>query len=348
MNFFLKSRAVFFLGCVAATSSTQAAISSVTWYQAPPAIISINQAFDVHAVTQTDEPNVGMVFTLYRNGVFLASAEPADEYEIETHVGVYNTGIGSNNTTFTATAQIVTPTTQTLSISAVVNETTPPTIPASLAASSQTATSLTFSWSAATDNVGVTGYEVKYDSTSLGTATGTSRNVTGLLPNIAYAFTVRARDAFGNWSNWATPLSVTLLDTTAPSAPAAFTSPSHTSTSVSLTWSASTDDVAVVAYDIYRTWGGGTVLIGTTAAGTLAFSDTHVLPGTAYAYHAKARDGSGNSSAASSTANVTTDPLTDADGDGIPDALETVFGIQGNPNPSSGSNHNLNPHRPHS
>lgn len=343
MNFLLTRRAALLLGMVVAVPAAHAAISSVTWYQAPPAITTISQSFTIHAVAVTDVPDVGMVLTVYRNGVYLASAEPADEFEIETNVSI-STSIASNNTTFTATATINTPASQ--SISSVVNETTPPTTPTSLAASSQTATSFTLSWTASTDNVGVTGYEVNRDSTSLGTATGTSRGLTGLLPNIAYALTVRARDAFGNWSNWSAPLSVTLLDTTAPSAPASFASPGHTSTSVSLTWSASTDDVAVVAYDIYRTWGGGTLLVGSTAAGTLTFSDTHVLPGTAYTYHAKARDGSGNSSSASATANVTTDPLPDADSDGLPDAFETLFGTTANANPSGEAGHNLKIHRP--
>jgi chitodextrinase len=341
MSFFSKFGAAFLVLGLVAVPAARATITSLAWNQAPPAITTQN--FYVSVSTASDTPEC-VFLVLLRNGVAIGYASP-DEGESDATINVY-TGISGNNTTFMATASECS-SSQTMSISAVVNETTPPTTPANLASSNLTATSLTLSWTASTDNVGVTGYEVRVDATSLGTATGTSRNLTGLLPNIAYSLTVRARDEFGNWSNWSTAFPVTLIDTTAPSAPGAFASPSHTSTSVSLSWSASSDDVGVAGYDIYRTWGGGNVFIGSTTSGTLTFSDIHVQAGGSYAYHAKARDSSGNVSVASGTANVTADAFADSDSDGIPDALETLFGILSHPNPSSNSNHNLMIHRPH-
>jgi chitodextrinase len=73
-----------------------------------------------------------------------------------------------------------------------------PSVPAGLASSNITQTSFTLSWTASTDNVGVTGYEVFRNGVSVGTPTGTSLSVTGLTCATTYPMTVRARDAAGN------------------------------------------------------------------------------------------------------------------------------------------------------
>lgn len=80
-------------------------------------------------------------------------------------------------------------------------DTQPPTVPGNLRLNGETTTSsVPLTWNASTDNVGVTGYEV-FNGTSLATtATGTSATVTGLSPDTAYTFTVKAKDAAGNRS----------------------------------------------------------------------------------------------------------------------------------------------------
>ena len=80
-------------------------------------------------------------------------------------------------------------------------DTEAPSTPGSLTASAITQTTATLDWSASTDNVGVTGYEVFQGSTSLGTVTGTSANITGLTASTTYTFSVRAFDAAGNNSS---------------------------------------------------------------------------------------------------------------------------------------------------
>ncbi|MBB0233057.1 cellulose binding domain-containing protein, partial [Streptomyces calidiresistens] len=81
-------------------------------------------------------------------------------------------------------------------------------------ASDVTSTSVTLGWAAATDNVGVTGYDVVRVSggqrTVVASSTSTSVTVTGLTPGTSYTFAVRARDAAGNVS----PLSGTVAVTT--------------------------------------------------------------------------------------------------------------------------------------
>ncbi|GIO31256.1 MULTISPECIES: carbohydrate-binding protein [Paenibacillus] len=75
----------------------------------------------------------------------------------------------------------------------------PPTAPTNLTVASKTATSVTLSWTASTDNVGVTGYTVCYGTGSVNVG-GTSATISGLTPNTTYSFTVTARDAAGNVS----------------------------------------------------------------------------------------------------------------------------------------------------
>ncbi|GAA4055545.1 cellulase family glycosylhydrolase [Nonomuraea soli] len=88
-------------------------------------------------------------------------------------------------------------------------DTTPPTTPANLAASGTTSNSTNLSWSASTDNVAVTGYEILRGGTQVGTSTTTSFAATGLTPSTAYQFQVRARDAAGNRSGLSTAVNVT-------------------------------------------------------------------------------------------------------------------------------------------
>jgi aryl-phospho-beta-D-glucosidase BglC (GH1 family)/chitodextrinase len=84
-------------------------------------------------------------------------------------------------------------------------DTTAPTVPGQPAASDITATGATLTWSAATDNVGVTAYDVLRATgdgaaTVVGSVSGTRFTATGLSANTRYTFSVRARDAAGNTS----------------------------------------------------------------------------------------------------------------------------------------------------
>ena len=88
-------------------------------------------------------------------------------------------------------------------------DTQAPSVPAGLTSSNVTQTGFTLNWSASTDNVGVTGYEVFRNGISAGTPAGTLINITGLTAGTTHAMTVRARDAAGNWSNQSAPFNVT-------------------------------------------------------------------------------------------------------------------------------------------
>jgi bacillolysin len=92
-------------------------------------------------------------------------------------------------------------------------DTAAPSAPANLAASGTTATTTNLSWTASTDNVGVTGYNVYRGATLVTTVTGTSYTATGLTAATAYTFSVKAKDAAGNLSASSNIVSVTTTGT---------------------------------------------------------------------------------------------------------------------------------------
>ncbi|CND72298.1 chitinase [Mycobacterium tuberculosis] len=88
-------------------------------------------------------------------------------------------------------------------------DTQAPSAPTGLRSTGKTATSVSLAWNAATDNVGVTGYDVYNGGTKAASTTGTSAGIGGLSPETAYTFTVKAKDAAGNTSPASASVSVT-------------------------------------------------------------------------------------------------------------------------------------------
>lgn len=88
-------------------------------------------------------------------------------------------------------------------------DTLAPTAPTSLASTSKTSTSITLSWTASTDNVAVTGYEVYANSVLKTTVSSTTTTITGLTASTAYSIYVKAKDAAGNTSASSNTISVT-------------------------------------------------------------------------------------------------------------------------------------------
>lgn len=95
---------------------------------------------------------------------------------------------------------------------------------------------------------------------------------------------------------WGTPT----IDTQAPTAPTNLATSNPTSNTISLSWTASTDNIGVVAYDIYKDGAFYTTVTGTTATAS------GLNPLTTYNFYVIAKDAAGNSSAASNTAQGTT------------------------------------------
>ncbi|GFJ83409.1 fibronectin type III domain-containing protein [Phytohabitans houttuyneae] len=182
-----------------------------------------------------------------------------------------------------------------------------PSVPSGLVVSGVTNTSVSLSWSASSDNVGVTGYQVWRDGVLAGSPSGTSFTDSGRSPGQSYQYAVRAVDAAGNVSGSSAAVSATTSgcsgDCTAPSAPV-LSSPGKTDTSVSLSWTAASDNVGVTGYEVFR----GSTLVG-SPTGT-SFTDIGLGASTSYGYTVRARDAAGNRSAASNTVTVTTNAVT--------------------------------------
>ena len=186
-------------------------------------------------------------------------------------------------------------------------DTQAPTAPTNLSSSSITETSFTLSWNASTDNVGVTGYDVYQGGSMIGSVTGTSASITGLTAATTYSYYVKAKDAAGNVSSASSTLNVTTEtpeDTQAPTAPSNLASSNIGETSVTLSWTASTDNVAVTGYDIYK---NGSLLNSTT---NTTYNVTGLTASTTYSFYVKAKDAAGNVSSASNTVSVTTNDIT--------------------------------------
>jgi hypothetical protein len=88
-------------------------------------------------------------------------------------------------------------------------DTTPPSVPTNLVATAQSSSAISLSWTASTDNVGVTGYDIYRNGTQVGTAATNSYSDTGLTASIAYTYTVSAYDAAGNNSAQSSSASAT-------------------------------------------------------------------------------------------------------------------------------------------
>jgi chitodextrinase len=155
------------------------------------------------------------------------------------------------------------------------SDTQPPSVPQSVAAVANSATSVTVTWAASTDNVGVAGYDVYRGTSKVATVGGstTSYTDTTALPSTTYSYTVDAFDAVPNTSAKSAPATVTTpasSDTQPPSVPQSVAAVANSATSVTVTWAASTDNVGVAGYDVYR----GTSKVATVGGSTTSYTDT--------------------------------------------------------------------------
>jgi chitodextrinase len=199
----------------------------------------------------------------------------------------------------------------------VIPDTQSPSIPASLGATPASASHIDLVWSAATDNVAVTGYRVYRGGTQIANVATTSYADMGLAASTTYSYRVAAQDAAGNVSAQSNAVSATTTvgggatDTTAPSI--TITGPtsaaSYTSSSATLTSLAGTasDNVGVTQ----ATWSNSLGGSGTASGATSWSVGSITLQNGANTITVTARDAAGNTGTDSivvtygSTANTT-------------------------------------------
>ncbi|MET9466046.1 fibronectin type III domain-containing protein [Streptomyces sp. NPDC006544] len=188
-------------------------------------------------------------------------------------------------------------------------DTTPPPAPGGLTAQAGSATSVHVMWSSPAPADAVAAFLV-FQSDRLVRelpADRTMVDITGLTPQTAYGFTVRARDTAGNTSPPSAAASATTPaakaeDHEAPAAPPRAAGRALGPTSAQLTWAAASDDTGVTAYDVYQ----GAARIHTVGPGVTETALEGLQPDTAYTFTVRARDGADNSSPDGPPVDVTT------------------------------------------
>ncbi|WUI01515.1 glycosyl hydrolase family 18 protein [Spirillospora sp. NBC_00431] len=183
-----------------------------------------------------------------------------------------------------------------------------PAAPGNLTSTVKTTKTVSLKWDAAKPgSLPITAYEVYNGSTLATTVPETNATVTGLTPNTEYSFTVKARDRKGGLSPASEAVTVKTNnpadDTQAPSVPSGLRSTGKDSASVTLSWSASSDNSGVANYDVLVDGKVATTAIGTTA------KVAGLSPSTEYSFTVRARDMYDNVSAASSAVKVKTDDI---------------------------------------
>ena len=204
---------------------------------------------------------------------------------------------------------------------AASGDTTPPSAPGTLSASVVNAGEIDLSWGTATDNVGVTGYQVyrclgagctTYALLASPAGTGTTYKDTSVSAGTTYGYEVRAVDAAGNLGPFSNAISAATpgsQDTTPPSVPGTLTSNAVSAGEIDLQWGAATDNVGVTGYEIFRCTGalcGTFAKVGQTGGGTTSFNDSGLAAATSYSYEVRAVDAAGNSGPFSNTTSAVT------------------------------------------
>jgi glucose/arabinose dehydrogenase len=190
-------------------------------------------------------------------------------------------------------------------------DTQPPSVPGNPRVSNLVCDAVTFAWNASTDNVGVAFYDVFHDGQLMKSVSGSTLSTSlTVVAGVTWGLYVNARDAAGNVSQASTTVPITppqcQADTQPPTAPTGLTG-SASGTTVTLRWTAATDNVGVRAYDVYRNNAKvGTVTGTATSAPATTFIDSALAANTAYQYYVVARDAQANVSPHSNTATVTT------------------------------------------
>jgi fibronectin type 3 domain-containing protein len=193
-------------------------------------------------------------------------------------------------------------------------DTQPPTAPSNLSATPLSATQNGLSWSAATDNVGVTGYLIERCQgagcttfAQIATATATRFTDAGLTPNTSYTYQVRARDAAGNLGPYSNTASATTQAVQPPTAPTNLAAAAITASRIDLSWTGATSNLGITSYIVQRCQGAGCASFATIASTTgTTLSDTGLLSSTSYSYQVAAIDTASNTGPFSSIATATT------------------------------------------
>jgi len=269
-----------------------------------PTAVSTSQGINLAWTGSTDDRGGDVRYEILKNGSVFASFISIQTFRDPNGTATDRYFVRAMDYTGnrSATTQVFT---------AEGNDTTRPSTPQNLDGTVQGNGNVALSWTASTDNVGVTEYIVFRNGVEFARPAGTSVVATNAVDGPNY-YQVRAVDAAGNES-FKTPSTIVTIvgaDTTKPTTPRNLTGTILGNGNIALNWTPSSDDVAVVDYLVLR---NGVVIDTVTSANA-----TVVSPPTGNSYfQVRARDAAGNESfktppilitidSASDTANPTT------------------------------------------
>ncbi|HEY3312200.1 MAG TPA: Ig-like domain-containing protein [Anaerolineales bacterium] len=252
-------------------------------------------------------------YDIYRNNTLLASPGIVTSY-VDTSVSpvftyqyqVLARDAAGNVSALSAPASVTTPA-----------DTTPPVIALTAPADGLTVSGSLFLAADASDNVAIGHVDFLVNGVVVATQEdgpyAFAWNTTSVPDGTLAVITARAVDTSTN-TTVSLSRSVTVNnsagDSQPPSDPGNFSVTAGGASRVDLSWSAATDNIGVVAYDIYR----NTSLLASAGGAATGFSDTNLSVGASYQYQVQARDAAGNLSALVSAPAVTVPAVLFADG----------------------------------
>lgn len=272
----------------------------IGWTTNEPASSQIEYDSDISdGVYNKQSPNYSSALaTSHSIGIRMLSALTTYHFRVKSGDANGNESI-SQDQTFTTTAEGTTVVDTT--------DTTDPSVSLSAPVNGATVSGTITVSATASDNVGVAGVQFKLDGANLGAEDTTSPYAvswdTKGVANGTHTLTAIARDGASNTAI-ASAVGVTvnnpLSDTSAPTVPAGLSATAISTSQINLSWNASTDNVGVSGYRIYRNG----IQIATT--NTTSYANTNLMASTTYTYTLSAYDAAGNSSVQSPPANATT------------------------------------------
>ena len=179
-----------------------------------------------------------------------------------------------------------------------------PSTPTNLAVASTSTASANLTWTASSDNIAVAFYKIYVDGNFYMNASTNSATVSRLSQGTTYTFYVIAADAAGNVSPQSnTATGTTLIDDQSPTAATNLTLGSVGTNNISISWTAATDNIGVVSYNIYV---NGQLMGSTTDTNA---NIANLDPSTVYTLYVVAKDAAGNLSPVSNSVTATTQAI---------------------------------------
>lgn len=237
----------------------------------------------------------GSTITVYINDIQIAQVSDSTFSTGSPGLGFYLSGASGvisdfGFTAFTGSDQLA-------------SDRTAPSVPTNLSGTPVSPSEIDLTWGPSTDNVMVAGYYVTRNNVRIATVPTPGFADRTVTSGTSYSYSVTAFDASGNTSAQSGSMLMSAgvqPDTTPPTIPTNLQSSNITSTSVQLSWTASTDSSGVAGYQVFR---NGTQIATTSST---RYSDNSVSPSTSYTYAVAAYDTSNNVSSQSQALVVTT------------------------------------------